>query len=113
MTMPANLYNINPRRRADYILDLQFKDNSNVPIILTGWTVYAQVWNKTRTTKYVDFAVTYTNPANGEILISLTDAQTVSLPDECFYDVMLEDLSGFREYYLAGIVYVSEGYSAP
>lgn len=94
------------------MLDLQFKDGASIPINLTGWTAIAQAWNKERTTKYADFAVAYTNRASGSISISLTDDQTATFPDEVFYDVMLVNPSSLREYYLEGILYVSEGYSA-
>lgn len=113
MTVAPGAYNISLQRRADYILALQFKDSTGAAINLTSWTAYAQVWNRERTVKYADFAVLYTSRANGQISISLTDTQTTSFPDECFYDVLLENPSGLREYYLEGIVYVSEGYTAP
>jgi hypothetical protein len=105
-------YNIQLQRRADYSLSLQFKDSTSTPINLTSWSALAQAWNRERTTKYADFAVTYTNRAAGQIAISLTDTQTTSFPNECYYDVLLENPSGLREYYLEGTIYVSEGYTA-
>lgn len=112
MAVYPGTYNIRLQRRADYTLALQFKDSTGAAINLTGWTVYAQAWNVGRTTKYADFAITYTNRANGQVSITLTDTQTTSFPDECNYDVLLENPSSLREYYLEGLVYVSEGYTA-
>lgn len=113
MSVQPGQHNISVQRRADYDLQLQFKDSTDAAINLTGWTAYAQVWNVGRTTKYADFAVTYVNRATGTIKIALTDAQTATFPDEAYYDVLLENPSTLREYYLEGIVYVSEGYTAP
>jgi hypothetical protein len=113
MSVQPGQHNISVQRRADYDLSLQFKDSTGAGINITGWTAYAQVWNVGRTTKYADFAVTYTNRATGSINIALTDTQTAAFPDEAYYDVLLEDSSGLRNYYLEGIVYVSEGYTAP
>jgi hypothetical protein len=113
MSVQPGQYNITVQRRADYDLQLQFKDSTDAAINLTGWTAYAQVWNVGRTTKYADFAVTYVNRVTGTIKIALTDTQTASFPDEAYYDVLLENPSTLREYYLEGIVYVSEGYTAP
>jgi hypothetical protein len=113
MSVQPGPYNIDVQRRADYDLSLQFKDSTGANIDLTGWTVYAQVWDAGRTVKHADFAVTYTNRAAGSISIALTDAQTTTLPDEAFYDVLLEDTSGLRNYYLEGIMYVAQGYTAP
>lgn len=112
MAIQPGQYNISLQRRADYYLTLQFKDATNTAINLTGWTVTAQVWNKTRTTKHADFAVTYTDRPNGTVKISLTDTQTTSFPDEAYYDVLLTDTADIREYYLEGTIFVSEGYTA-
>lgn len=112
MAISPGTYNIILQRRADYSIDLQFKDNTGTAINLTGWTIYSQVWNKTRTTKYADFTIIYTNRLTGQISLTLTDTQTTTFPDECYYDVLLENPSSIREYYLEGTIYVSEGYTA-
>ena len=112
MAISPGTYNISLQRRADYSVTLQFKDSNDVAINLTGWTVAAQVWNQSRTTKYADFAVTYTNRSTGTVAIALTDDQTTLLPNEAYYDVLLTNGSGLKEYYLEGIIYVSEGYTA-
>ena len=113
MSIQPGQHNISIQRRADYDLSLQFKDSAGVGIDLTGWTAYAQVWDRGRTTKYADFAIAYIDRATGQISIALTDTQTATFPNEAFYDVLLEDSGGLRNYYLEGIVYVSEGYTAP
>jgi hypothetical protein len=112
MAVEPGTYNISLQRRADYYIALQFKDGSGSPINLTNWTVAAQVWNQNRTTKYADFTVTYTSRATGSVSIALTATQTATLPDEAFYDVLLTNTAGLKEYYLEGIVYISEGYTA-
>ena len=113
MAVSPGTYNITLQRRADYSVLLQFKDSNDAVIDLTEYTAYAQVWNEGRTTKYADFGIAYTNRTNGQITISLTDTQTATFIDELRYDVLLEDGSGNREYYLEGIVFVSQGYTAP
>ena len=107
MAISPGQYNISLQRRADYSITLQFAG-----INLTGWTVAAQVWNQGRSTKYADFTVTYTNLATGTVAIALTDEQTATFPNEAYYDVLLTNPSGLKEYYLEGLVYVSEGYTA-
>lgn len=113
MAVQPGTYNITLQRRADYSVLLQFKDGNDAVIDLTGYTAYAQAWNEGRTTKYADFSVAYTNRSNGQITISLTDTQTATFIDELRYDVLLEDGSGNREYYLEGVIFVSQGYTAP
>jgi hypothetical protein len=111
MSIHPGRYDDTIQRRAVYDLTLQFKDSDDVAINLTGWTAAAQIWDKGRTTKYADFTVAYTDRVNGLIKISLTDTQTTSLPDTCYYDVLLTDTTGRKEYYLEGTFYVSEGYT--
>jgi hypothetical protein len=112
MAIAPCTYNISLQRRADYSISLQFKDSTNAAINLTGWTVAAQAWNRARTTKYADFTVTYTNRVTGTVAIALADEQTATFPDEAYYDVLLTNPSGLKEYYLEGAIYVSEGYTA-
>jgi hypothetical protein len=112
MAVAPGTYNITLQRRADYSVLLQFKDSNDAAIDLTGWTAAAQAWNKDRTTKHADFGVAYTDRLTGQITISLTDAQTEVFPNEAYYDVLLTDTGGSKEYYLEGVIYVSEGYTA-
>ena len=93
-------------------MQLSFEDSNDNPVDLTGWTASAQVWDKDRTAKVADFAVVYTDRPGGVIDISLTDTQTTTFADEQYYDVLLENPSGLKEYYLEGVIYVSEGYTA-
>ena len=113
MSVQPGTYNITLQRAADYSVLLQFKDSTDTAINLTGYTAYAQAWNKGRTTKSADFGIAYTDRSDGKITISLTDTQTTVFPDELYYDVLLEDGSGNREYYLEGVIYVSQGYTRP
>ena len=81
-------------RRADFPIRLTFKDSSGSAIDLTGYTVAAQVYDESRSTKYADWSVAYTNRSGGTVDISLTDTL------------------GLKEYYLEGTIFVSEGYTA-
>lgn len=112
MAISPGTYNISLQRRADYSITLQFKDSTDTAINLTGWSAAAQAWSQNRTKKYADFTITYTDRAAGTIAIALTDEQTALLPNEAYYDVLLTNAAGLKEYYLEGIIYVSEGYTA-
>ena len=112
MAIEPATYDMTVQRRSDHSIQLVFKDSSVDAINLTGFTVAAQVWEETRTTKYADFAVTYTSRTAGTVDIPLTDTQTATFsPNELKYDVLLTNPSGLKEYYLEGTIYVSEGYT--
>ena len=113
MAVTPGTYNMTIQRRSDHAIQLVFKDSNNSAINLTGFTVEAQVWEETRTTKYADWTITYTNRSTGTIDMSLTDTQTATFsPSLLKYDVLLTNPSGLKEYYLAGDIFMSEGYPA-
>lgn len=113
MAVSPGTYNFTVQRRSDHDIQLVFKDSTSSAINLTGYTVAAQVWDESRSNKYADFAVAYTNRATGTVNISLTDTQTATFsPNVLEYDVLLTNPSGLKEYYLQGKIYVSEGYTA-
>ena len=113
MAVSPGVYNMTIQRRTDHSIQLVFKDSNNDAIDLTGFTVEAQVWEETRTTKFADWTVTYTNRNTGTVDIALTDTQTATFtPNLLKYDVLLTDASGLKEYYLEGDIFMSEGYTA-
>tara|TARA_R100000734_G_C3319290_1_gene115018 strand:+ start:15669 stop:16010 length:342 start_codon:yes stop_codon:yes gene_type:complete len=113
MAIAPATYNMRIQRRSDHSIQLVFKDSNNNAIALNGYTVEAQVWEETRTTKFADFAVTYTNRGAGTVDLALTDTQTATFsPNFLKYDVLLTDPNGLKEYYLEGDIFMSEGYTA-
>ena len=61
MAIQPGTYNFTLQRRSDHSIPLLFKDGNDAAINLTNYTVEAQVWEETRTTKYADFTTTYTD----------------------------------------------------
>tara|TARA_R100001509_G_C4870365_1_gene216473 strand:+ start:1521 stop:1862 length:342 start_codon:yes stop_codon:yes gene_type:complete len=113
MAVEPGTYNMTVQRRSDHSIQLIFKDSTSSAINLTGYTVAAQVWDESRSNKYADFGVTYTNRSTGTVDIALTDTQTATFtPNVLKYDVLLTNPSGLKEYYLEGNIFVSEGYTA-
>ena len=100
-------------RRADFPIKLTFKDSTGSAINLSGYTVAAQVYDESRTTKYADWTVAYTDRTNGIVDISLTDTQTATFtPNILFYDVLLTEPGGSKNYYLEGKLFINERYTA-
>ena len=77
------------------------------------FTPEAEAWDKERECKYADFTVTstYDNRIAGKFFLSLTDEQTINFPDELYYDIMLTNTSGLKEYYVEGKITVSQSYT--
>lgn len=112
MSVQPRTFNDTIRTGGVYDVDLVFKDSSNKTINLTGWTVASEIWNEGKTVKYATFSVDSTNAATGNIVLSLTATQTNGLPiGEVYYDVLLTNPSGRKEYYLKGKFYIQQGYT--
>ena len=112
MAIEPATYNFELQRRADWSTLFQFKDSTGSAVNLTSYTALAQGWNSSRTKKYADFSVAYTDRSAGKITLSLTDTQTTNLPDSMSWDLMLQDSGSLREYWLQGVVTVSQGFTA-
>ena len=111
MAVNPGTYNFKVQRGADWSVLLQFKDSNDAAIDLTGATVAAQAWNKARSQKYADFGVVYTNRSNGQVTISLSDTDTIDFINELYYDVLVTNSAGTKEYYLEGIIFVDQSYT--
>ena len=95
MAITPGTYNMTVQRRSDHSVNITLKDSNNNAINLTGFTIEAQVWEETRTTKYADFTIAYTNRTSGIFDMSLTDTQTATFsPNILKYDVLLTNPSG-------------------
>tara|TARA_B100000579_G_scaffold29773_1_gene20858 strand:- start:8795 stop:9145 length:351 start_codon:yes stop_codon:yes gene_type:complete len=115
MAVNPALRNFTLQRASDwseqYIIETTQADGSTVAMNLTGYTIEAEAWDKERFLKYADFGVTYDDRTNGKFTLTVTDTQTIDFPDELYYDVMLINGSGLKEFYLEGRIKVSEGYT--
>lgn len=112
MGITPGTHNLTVVRRSDHSLSMQFLDAAGTAISLVGATITAECWDQSRSKKYADFSVTYVDRAAGRAKIELTDAQTVSLPDVAYYDVLLTASDGRREYYLTGKISTLQGYTS-
>ena len=112
MAIIPGVKNFKVDRRADFPIRLTFKDSTGTAINLTGFTVAAQVYNEDRSTKFADWSVSYVDRPNGIVDISLSDTDTASFtPNILFYDVLLTEPSGSKNYYLEGKLFINEGYT--
>ena len=113
MAIAPGTYNMTIQRRSDHTISINLKDSSNAAVNLTGCTLTSQIWDTDRTTKAADATVSITNASGGVITWSVTDTQTSTFTAaEYRYDVLLTNASGLKEYWLEGIIYMDEGYTA-
>ena len=98
-------------RRSDHTEHFVFCDDSGNSLDLTGWSADAEGWLKGRTQKLFDFSVDNTTLGQGIVRITALKEITATLPNEFEYDVLLTNPEGVKEYYVAGTILVTEGYT--
>ena len=113
MAIAPGTYNMTIQRRSDHSVNFELTDNNNAAINLTGYSLTSQIWDSARTTKAADATITITNTTGGLFTWKVTDTQTTSLTAaEYKYDILLTNSSGDKEYWVRGIIYMEEGYTA-
>lgn len=71
---PATL-NLTISRQSGFLQDIQLRcDGGAAAVNLLGTTLWAQLWDPNRSTKYVDLAVPITATATGELIVQMTAA---------------------------------------
>ena len=85
--------------------------DTNSALNLTGYSVQAQMRKWSGSSTATSFTSTIVSPATtGQILLTLTSAQTTSLkPGRYVYDVIITDSSGTKSRVIEGMVLVTEG----
>ena len=104
-------YNITIQRHGDFDITFQLKDSNGVGVDLAGSTIESQLWTAGRRAKIDDFTVTIVDEAIGKFTVSLTEVQTIDIPDICYYDVLVTDSLGKSYYWVRGTVTVDMGYT--
>jgi len=113
MAIEPGTYNMTIQRRSDHSVSVTLKDSNNAAVNLQGYSIASQIWDPGRTTKAADVSCAITSANTGTWTWTLTDTQTTALTgDEYKYDVQLTNPAGLKEYWLEGIIFMDEGYTA-
>ena len=113
MAIAPKTYDFTIQRRSDHTFGISLEDSGNNPVNLTGYTITSQIWNPERTAKAADVTIDVTSVAGGTFNWTVSDTQTAQFTaDEYRYDILLSHSSGLKEYWLEGIIYIDEGYTA-
>ena len=88
---------------------LQYKDSAGVPINMSGYTLEAELWNRTGTAKLANFDTPWTTQASGMFKLRLASAVTSGIAEQGQYDLMITEPGGDKYYLLQGTAYVDLG----
>lgn len=102
-------YDITIHQGATYQIALQYKDSTGTPVNMSGYTLEAELWNRTGTTKLANFDTPWTVQASGMFKLKLTSAVTSGITEQGQYDLMITEPGGDKYYLLQGTAYIDLG----
>ena len=76
---------------------------------MSGYTLEAELWNRTGTTKLANFDTPWTTQASGIFKLRLASAVTSGITEQGQYDLMVTEPSGDKYYLLQGTAYIDLG----
>tara|TARA_R100001082_G_scaffold46811_1_gene24941 strand:+ start:184 stop:540 length:357 start_codon:yes stop_codon:yes gene_type:complete len=117
MAVTPGTYNMTIQRGSIHELTFDLKDSSDAAYDLnyggTNPIIYSHIYNKERTGTAVSATCTKES-TTGRFTWKLTDTQTRALTDDqYYYDVLLYTDGTTADYWVEGVITMSEGYSAP
>lgn len=108
--IPA-IYNIVIQQGATFSKRFRFKEGSGASLNMTGHTVEAEVWTNLKTAKLADFVVTWNNRAQGDFTISLTPLITRDIDKSAYWDLLVTNPDGTKDYWVRGKASLDRGYT--
>lgn len=102
-------YDITIYQGATFEMGLQYKDSTGVPVNMSGYTVEAELWNRTGTAKLADFLHSWTTQASGAFKLRLSASVTSGITEQGQYDVMVTEPGGDKYYFLQGNAFIDLG----
>lgn len=102
-------YDITIHQGATFELALQYKDSTDTPVDMTGYTVEAELWNRNGNIKLADFLHVWTAQASGAFKLRLNASTTSGITEQGQYDVMVTEPSGDKYYFLQGNAFIDLG----
>ena len=102
-------YDITIHQGATFQVALQYKDSAGTPVNMSGYTLEAELWNRTGTSKLANFDTPWTAQVSGMFKMRLTSAVTSGITEQGQYDLMVTEPSGDKYYLLQGTAYIDLG----
>ena len=76
---------------------------------MSGYTLEAELWNRTGTAKLADFDIPWTVQSSGMFKMRLASTVTSGITEQGQYDLIATEPSGDKYYLLQGTAYIDLG----
>jgi len=96
---------------ATFELQVQYKDDSGVPVNMSGYTIVSKLYNRLGTSKLADFTASYVSQVSGVFKIRLEASGTSGLTEQGQYDILITEPDNDVYYLIEGNAYVNRGLS--
>lgn len=109
--MTPATYNINIPQNASFSMTFQFKGSDGVPLDLTDYTISADIWTANKRQKLADFTTEWIDRTLGKFSINLTAEQTALVSMVGYWDLLVINPAGEKDYWLRGKTALAVGYT--
>ena len=80
-----------------------------MPVNMNGFTLEAELWNRTGTNKLADFDIPWTVQASGMFKLRLPSTVTAGITEQGQYDLIVTEPDGDKYYLLQGTAFIDLG----
>ena len=111
MIDPAK-YDITIPQGATFSKQFQLKGSNGLPLNMTGYTVDAELWSEGKGVKLADFTTTWVDRTQGQFSLSITAATTAQIGQSGYWDLLVTNPDGTKDYWLRGSANLLTGYTS-
>lgn len=111
MIEPAT-YDITIQQNATYSATFQFKAGDGQPLNMTSYTVDAELWTEGKGVKLADFTPAWVDRSIGKFTLSLAASVTASIGQSGYWDLLVTNPDGTKDYWLRGSATLATGYTS-
>lgn len=102
-------YDVTIHQGATFELNLQLKDSTGAPLVMSGYTVAGKVFDRLGSTLLANFVHQWTNQALGQFKLSIAASGTATISGDGQYDVLITEPAGRKYYVLEGAAFLNPG----
>lgn len=104
-------YDITIHQGATFELNLQLKDGTGSPLMMSGYTVAGKVFDRLGSTLLANFVQSWTAQASGQFKLTIPSSGTATISGDGQYDVLVTEPAGRKYYVLEGAAFLNPGFT--
>jgi hypothetical protein len=102
-------YDITIHQGATFELNLQLKDGTGAPLVMSGYTVAGKVFDRLGASLFANFVQSWTAQASGQFKLAIPASGTAAISGDGQYDVLVTEPAGRKYYILEGAAFLNPG----